>query len=377
MRKTVISITLIVAIITTVYITSSVEVQAFSDVGEDYWGYKYIQEMHKSGRVSGYPDGTFKPNNNITRAEYTKILGKVGKLRSKDFSDVPKDHWAYEYIMYSNAEGYGNNIFGPNDFITREQAIVLLYKAMGSPKLDSSDNFFAKFSDFSKCSNWAVDALKWAVSQKIIQGDGKSIRPNDLIVRGEATTIIYRFEIVKAEIEKQQQKTTPVPEVTPPPTTSTPVIGGGGSGGGGGITTDTPLLKLYTRENNNVVELSNANFLNKMDNVSPGWKKTETLIIKNVGKAKAEYSLYIVGDILSNDNFRNDISIKVEKVGNNQVILDEKTIDSIGSNPLINNRTLEVNQSEEFIITISLVKKDTLQNYMQGKTTSFDFVCKY
>ncbi len=372
MRKTVISITLIVAIITTIYISSSVEVQAFSDVGEDYWGYKYIQEMHKSGRVSGYPDGTFKPNNNITRAEYTKILGKVGKLRSKNFSDVPKDHWAYEYIMYSNAEGYGKNIFGPNNFITREQAIVLLYKAMGSPKLESSDNFFTDFSDFSKCSNWAVDALKWAVSQKIIQGDGKSIRPTDPIVRGEATTIIYRFELVKEEIKKQQTKPTPVPELTP-----IPVIGGGGSGSGGGITTDTPLLKLYTRENNNVVEISNDNFLGKMDNIYPGWKKTETLIIKNVGKAKAEYSLYIVGDILNNDNFRNDIAIEVEKVGNNQVIFDEKTIDSISSNPIINNRTLEINQSEEFIITISLVKKDTLQNHIQGKTTSFNFVCKY
>ena len=129
--------------------------------------------MHKSGKINGYPDGTFKPNNNITRAEYTTILGKVGPLRDRDFLDVPKDHWAYEYVMHSNAEGYGNNIFGPNDFITREQAIVLLYKAMGSPKLDTSDNTFLKFNDFSDCSKWAVDALKWAVSQKIIQGDGR------------------------------------------------------------------------------------------------------------------------------------------------------------------------------------------------------------
>ncbi|MCL2163404.1 MAG: S-layer homology domain-containing protein [Oscillospiraceae bacterium] len=84
----------------------------FTDVG-DHWGGEYIGAMYAAGYISGYPDGTFAPDNFITRAETVTILcrseGRDYNLfdTGKTFSDLDESHWAYRYVMHA-ANGYSN-----------------------------------------------------------------------------------------------------------------------------------------------------------------------------------------------------------------------------------------------------------------------------
>ncbi|MDO5480033.1 MAG: S-layer homology domain-containing protein, partial [Clostridia bacterium] len=80
--------------------------ETFSDIN-GHWGEKYIKGFVKEGYISGYPDGTFKPDNNITRAEIVTIINRIIKAEAKDTltaNDVPDKHWAYEEIKKAALE---------------------------------------------------------------------------------------------------------------------------------------------------------------------------------------------------------------------------------------------------------------------------------
>jgi hypothetical protein len=93
------------------------------------------------GIISGYPDGTFKPNNNITRAEFTVIASRFLRDTDEDsfkkniFNDVDESHWAYEYInkAYSLGiiKGYNDNTFKPDNEISYQEAITILLNVAG------------------------------------------------------------------------------------------------------------------------------------------------------------------------------------------------------------------------------------------------------
>ena len=82
----------------------------FSDLASSHWGYQAITKMSETGIVSGYPDGTFRPDNSITRAEFSSILVRSLGLTKKvnyEFNDIDSTHWAFTYINVA-----GNYLFG-------------------------------------------------------------------------------------------------------------------------------------------------------------------------------------------------------------------------------------------------------------------------
>lgn len=103
----------------------------FSDASDD-WFSKAVNYVVAKGLISGYPDGTFKPNESITRAEFAQMISgyvKNEKKSSTDFQDV-KDHWAKDAIdkLYGNknVSGYPDGSFKPNAKITRAEAVTIL-----------------------------------------------------------------------------------------------------------------------------------------------------------------------------------------------------------------------------------------------------------
>ena len=103
----------------------------FSDASDD-WYSKAINYVVGKGLISGYPNGTFKPNESITRAEFAQMISgyiKNEKAGSSDFQDV-KDHWAKDAIdkLYGNKNvtGYPDGSFKPNAKITRAEAVTIL-----------------------------------------------------------------------------------------------------------------------------------------------------------------------------------------------------------------------------------------------------------
>ena len=166
----------------------------FNDI-KGHWAEKSIIELTSIGAINGLPNGTFKPNNNITRAEFASILVKtlnLDKQSGKIFVDS-QGHWAQDAIdtAYSNGivNGYNETTFGANDPITREQMSAMIVNAF---KLKNTKKNIT-FKDDSNISKWAKEAIDTVIADGIIGGyeDG-TIRPKGNATRAEAVTIIVR-----------------------------------------------------------------------------------------------------------------------------------------------------------------------------------------
>ncbi|MDF9407889.1 S-layer homology domain-containing protein [Pelotomaculum isophthalicicum JI] len=100
-----------------------------------HWAKDNINKLVALGAISGYPDGTFKPDNQITRAEFATVLVKAFKLQQqsgKVFGDTA-GHWAKDYVATAAANGvvngYDATTFGPDDPVTREQIAAMIVRA--------------------------------------------------------------------------------------------------------------------------------------------------------------------------------------------------------------------------------------------------------
>ncbi|HBV99411.1 MAG TPA: hypothetical protein DEF36_20525 [Desulfotomaculum sp.] len=160
-----------------------------------HWAEKNIEKLIEMGAVSGYPDGTFRPDGSITRAEFTAMLVKAFKLQGKGdrvFADTA-GHWAREVIVTAASNGiiggYDQNTFGPADPVTREQMAVMTVKAA---KLSPASGELA-FTDREKISSWARESVNTAVKAGIITGySDNTFRPGGEAARAEAVTMIAK-----------------------------------------------------------------------------------------------------------------------------------------------------------------------------------------
>lgn len=177
-----------------------------------HWAEAYIGNLVDQGIISGYPDGTFKPEGKITRAEFASILVKGFELPiegSKVFSDTA-DHWAKNSIAAAYSQGiingYSENEFGPDDPITREQMAVMIVKA-AQPNTAVSGKTFA---DSDSISEWAREAVSAATGNKIINGyPDNTFRPKGNTTRAEAAVVLSKSLQLKAG---DREEPTPVEE---------------------------------------------------------------------------------------------------------------------------------------------------------------------
>lgn len=165
-----------------------------SDI-KGHWAEKFITELVASGAIGGYPDGTFKPDQSISRAEFATILVKAFHLpeqTGKVFDDTA-GHWAEKFIATAAAHGivsgYSDTAFGPDDPITREQMAVMIVKAA---RLAENQNGKA-FADADQVSAWARNAVATASQHQIINGyPDNTFRPQNSATRAEAVTVIIK-----------------------------------------------------------------------------------------------------------------------------------------------------------------------------------------
>jgi hypothetical protein len=165
---------------------------ALTDIS-GHWAENNIRELVALGAIGGYPDKTFKPDNNITRAEFVSILVKSFKLEPKNgktFADTI-GHWAQDSIAtaasYGIVNGYDESTFGPNDTITREQMAAMIVNA--AKLTPAAAELF--FVDSNSISGWAQQAMATAVQNGIISGyPDNTVRPQGNATRAEAVTVI-------------------------------------------------------------------------------------------------------------------------------------------------------------------------------------------
>lgn len=181
---------------------------AFRDIANN-WAQASINKLAGAGVISGYEDGTFRPNDKITRAEFVHLLVKALGLKSTStaslpFSDVKQNYWARESILvaYRNGliTGYEDRTFRPNDPITRMEMVSILVRGLklqpveGSEKLTSSVSaVLQKFKDVKR-QDWYAADLSILVQLNFIKGfeDG-TFRPTENTSRAEVATMLERI----------------------------------------------------------------------------------------------------------------------------------------------------------------------------------------
>ncbi len=175
----------------------------FSDI-QNYWAKTSILAAAKKNILKGYTDGTFRPSAPVTRAEFAAIiftaLPKQPSSRSGiTFTDVPANHWAAKAIdqayQTKYLSGYPNNLFKPNELISRVQALAALASGLNyQVTVDPTNTVKKYYDDFGQIPSYAVNAIAAATEKGIVINypDIKRLQPNQNITRGEIAALICR-----------------------------------------------------------------------------------------------------------------------------------------------------------------------------------------
>ena len=175
----------------------------FDDVSRGDWFYKDVKYVYENGIMDGIDRYTFAPNANLTRGMIVTILYRVEgeplTRSSSDFTDVESGRWYTEAVAWAAAKdivnGYGNGKFGPNDPVTREQLAAILYRytAYKGESTAAVSGNLNRFTDAASVSNYAVDAMNWAVGEGLINGSGDKLMPKSNATRAQVAAIIHRY----------------------------------------------------------------------------------------------------------------------------------------------------------------------------------------
>ena len=142
----------------------------FTDVLGDEWYANYVGYAAEKGYISGYEDGTFKADRNITRGELAVILSKYGSFDGNgictEFSDVTNDYFATGYIkaLYDEniVSGYEDGTFKPDNSVTRAETVTMMNKVLANPIAENAENPFGDVSP----NHWAYNQIMTAVQGK-------------------------------------------------------------------------------------------------------------------------------------------------------------------------------------------------------------------
>lgn len=173
---------------------------AFADVKAEDWYYDAVSFVKEKGLMNGISDVAFAPDGTTTRGMIVTILWRMSgnpKAEGAQFDDVSAGYYYTEAILWASANGivtgYGDGKFGPDDNITREQLAAILYRYSGEVYEESTDKL-AAFTDADKVSDYAKTAFAWASAKGLITGmDDGSLAPQGGATRAQVATVLHRM----------------------------------------------------------------------------------------------------------------------------------------------------------------------------------------
>ena len=168
---------------------------AFTDVPADSWYAAAVEYCRENGFMAGTSAGRFEPNGTMTRAMLATALyrhaGEPAVTGTDSFTDTAKNIWYSNAVLWASQReiisGYGNGLFGPDDPVTREQIVTILWRMAGSPAAEGVESF----ADRSEISSYAVTAVAWARQNGVVNGkDGNRFDPKGNATRAEVAVIL-------------------------------------------------------------------------------------------------------------------------------------------------------------------------------------------
>lgn len=184
--------------------TTPVEVPDFPDV-KAHWGKEYVEKAAALGLFTGYEDGTFRPDNLVTRGQFVTVLwrmaGKPAPTKANPFTDVPADAWYADAVVWAFEKGYVSGrsaeIFDPEGTITRQEAMKILFAYAGGKsglELLLTSDYDSAFTDSGDIAAWAKSAMYWGVYNGLIKGKGEGLlAPTDYATRAELAKILVTY----------------------------------------------------------------------------------------------------------------------------------------------------------------------------------------
>lgn len=186
-------------------------VTSFPDVPPDYWARPFIEGLAKRGIAVGSPDGTFRPEQSVTRAEYAVLVQKAFDQQESQgaiaFTDVPSNFWATlaidAAVKQGFLKGYPDGGFQPNKEISRLQVLLSLVNGLGLPRPNQPEEVVTLFQDRAQIPEWAVPAAGTAAESNIVVNYPAldQLKPDQPTTRAEVAAFIYQALVASGKAE--------------------------------------------------------------------------------------------------------------------------------------------------------------------------------
>lgn len=169
---------------------------AFEDINSNHWAWESIRYLYDKEIISGRSQAIFAPDDNVTRAELVKMivlaLGLSDNGTGQNFNDISNGSWYADYVKIVSSKGivFGDDDgnFNPNQPITRQDAAVIIYRALNPEKTVRQ----AAFDDYAKVSDYAKTAVDYMSNEGIISGMGDGcFEPQSLLSRAQCAKILH------------------------------------------------------------------------------------------------------------------------------------------------------------------------------------------
>ncbi|WP_136479686.1 S-layer homology domain-containing protein [Acetivibrio thermocellus] len=174
-----------------------VDFKGFNDI-EGHWAQFWIELNAKLGNIAGYEDSSFRPSQSVTRAEFVTMANRFFDIRGSvefgcSFTDVNENDWFFADVATAEKagyiSGYPDGTFRPNALITREEAAVILCRLTNRAPSSNTDSI--EFTDSDSISPWALGYVKRLVFSYIIKGyPDNTFRPKNPVTRAEAVVLV-------------------------------------------------------------------------------------------------------------------------------------------------------------------------------------------
>jgi len=178
-----------------------IQQSVFTDLENVLWASEHIEKLYNLNIISGNGDGSFLPNNNVTREEFVKMIvvafGMYNEMAETDFSDVSKDAWYYCYVASAVenglVSGVGENLFGTGTKISRQDMAVIAYRAAQKAGKVFTAGEEIVFADGETISEYAKDGVSTLSKSGIINGMDGNFCPFENSTRAQAAVVISKL----------------------------------------------------------------------------------------------------------------------------------------------------------------------------------------
>lgn len=182
---------------------------AFKDVAANYWAKSYIEALASKNIIAGFPDGTFKPNEPVTRAQFAAIVSKAfapaAQRQAINFNDVTRNFWGFQVIQSAYqggfVSGYPDKTFKPEQQIPRVQVLVSLASGLGLSA--NTQNVLSVYSDASQIPNYATNSVAAATARQLVVNYPAvgQLNPNRQATRAEVAAFVYQALVSKGSAQ--------------------------------------------------------------------------------------------------------------------------------------------------------------------------------